>query len=223
MTTRIKICGVTLPDDAAAVASAGIDYIGLNFWPKSKRYLAPERAPLIAGVVRGTGGAKLVGVFVDPTVDEVMAILGRVELDVIQLHGDEKLDDVRAIQQRAYRPVWKAISVASAADIANLDAWPVDAILLDAPAARVRHARNDASTPRLAPGAPTFDHQIARDARERYPRANIVLAGGLDASNVAAAIVLVQPWCVDVASGVEAAPGIKDRQKLAAFVAAVRG
>jgi phosphoribosylanthranilate isomerase len=95
--TKIKICGVTLPDDAARVAAAGADFIGLNFWPTSKRYLAPERAPAVAAAARAAGAAQLVGVFVNAARDEIIAIACDVALDVIQLHGDEPPDDVTAI------------------------------------------------------------------------------------------------------------------------------
>jgi len=205
--TRIKVCGVTLADDAAAVAAAGVDFIGLNFWPKSKRYLAPERAPMITAVARAAGTAKLVGVFVDAYVDDVLAITARVDLDVIQLHGDETPEACKRIAAAVYRPVWKALPVASTRDVERLDVWPTDAILLDGP--------------RAGSGTP-FDHGLARLARERHPALRIVLAGGLTPETVGGAIAHVQPWAVDVASGVEAAPGVKDRGKLAAFVAAVR-
>jgi|HubBroStandDraft_6_1064221.scaffolds.fasta_scaffold276559_2 phosphoribosylanthranilate isomerase len=204
--TRIKICGVTLADDAATVAASGVDFIGLNFWPKSKRYLAPERAPMIAAVARSAGTAKLVGVFVDATVADVLAVVGRVDLDIIQLHGDETPDACQRIAAAVYRPVWKAIAVASPRDIERLDAWPVDAILLDAP------------TPARGGGGAPFDHELARRAVGKP----IVLAGGLRPDTVAAAIAAVRPFAVDVASGVEVAPGVKDRAKIAAFVAAVR-
>ncbi len=208
--TRIKICGVTQADDAAAVASAGVDFIGLNFWPKSKRYLAPERAPMISGVIRAMGTAKIVGVFVNPEPEDVLAVLGRVELDIVQLHGDEDIEHVREIAKAVYRPVWKAISVKSARDLEYLDQWPVDVLLLDAP------------TPGRGGAGASFDHGLARAARGQFPALKIALAGGLAPANVAAAIAHVKPWVVDVASGVEAAPGIKDREKLAAFIAAVR-
>jgi phosphoribosylanthranilate isomerase len=208
--TLIKICGVKLADDAARVAAAGADFIGLNFWPKSKRYLAPERAPIVAAAARGAGSPKLVGVFVDATIDEILAVCAVIELDVIQLHGEEEPEDVRRISLKVYRPVWKAIAVKSARDLEHLDGWPADALLLDAP------------TPGRGGAGASFDHRLARDARQRYPAKNFVLAGGLDPSNVAAAIATVQPWAVDVASGVEAGPGIKDPAKIAAFVAAVR-
>jgi phosphoribosylanthranilate isomerase len=208
--TRIKICGVMLPDDAAMVAAAGVDFIGLNFWPKSKRYVTPERAPIVAAAARASGPARLVGVFVDPDVDEILEITARVELDVIQLHGDEDPDLCKKVSAALYRPVWKALPVASSRDVIKLDVWPTEALLLDAP------------TPGRGGAGAKFDWNLAREARERHPTRNLVLAGGLDASNVAEAIALVEPWAVDVASGVEAAPGIKDPAKVGAFVAAVR-
>ncbi len=210
MTTRIKICGVTLADDAARVAAAGADFVGLNFWPKSKRYLAPERAATVAAAARAAGAVKLVGVFVDAALEDIQRICALVDLDVIQLHGDETPDTVSRVSAAVYRPVWKAIAVASARDVERLDAWPADALLLDAP------------TPGRGGAGARFDHALAREARERFPAKQLVLAGGLDPANVAAAVALVEPWAVDVASGVEAAPGIKDSAKLAAFIAAVR-
>lgn len=207
--TRIKICGVTLADDAARIAQAGADFIGLNFWPKSKRYLSPERAPMIASVARSTGSPKVVGVFVDPDVDEVKEIVASVDLDIIQLHGDESPELVKAISLAVFRPVWKALPIKGPRDLEHLDIWPAEALLLDAPSAG-----------RGGAGA-TFDWQLARAARERYPKINIVLAGGLRPENVAGAIDAVDPWAVDVASGVEAAPGVKDPVKLDAFMRAV--
>lgn len=208
--TLVKICGVTLPDDAARVSAAGADFIGLNFWPRSKRFVAPERAPMLAAVARGSGTSKLVGVFVDPEVDEVLAVTATVDLDIIQLHGDEDPETVKKISRAVYRPVWKAISVGSRRDIERLDVWPVEAILLDAP------------TPGRGGAGAAFDWNLAREARERFPKLHIVLAGGLKPDNVAAAIAAVEPWAVDVASGVEAGPGIKDATKIDAFIGAAR-
>jgi phosphoribosylanthranilate isomerase len=204
--TRVKICGVTLPDDAARIAASGADFIGFNFWPKSKRYVTPERAPMLSGVARSAGVTKLVGVFVDPDVDEVLEITSAVDLDVIQLHGDESPDLVKRISLAVYRPVWKAVPVGSRRDIEHLDVWGADAVLLDAP------------TPGRGGAGAKFDWTLAREARERFPRLNIVLAGGLNPDNVGDAIRTVEPWAVDVASGVEAGPGIKDATKLDAFL-----
>lgn len=208
--TRIKICGVTLPDDAARVAATGVDFIGLNFWTKSKRYLDPSRAPMIAAAARAAGAAKLVGVFVDASVDEVTAIAKRVPLDLVQLHGDEDPERVSEIAAATNVPVWKSISVGGANDLDRLEAWPVEHILLDTPSA----GRGGSGK--------TFDWTLAIEAHRRNPARQFLLAGGLDPDNVRAAIEMVKPWGVDVASGVEAAPGIKDPDKLAAFVAAVR-
>jgi len=210
MTTRIKVCGVTLPDDAARVGSSGVDFVGLNFWPRSKRYVNPDRAPMLASVIRSTGAAKIVGVFVNPELEEIQAITNKVDLDIIQLHGDEDPEFVKKVSLGVYRPVWKAIAVKSPKDIAHLDVWGAEAILLDAP------------TPGRGGAGATFDWQLAREARERFPRLTIVLAGGLTPENVGAAIQQVQPYAVDVASGVETAPGIKDPDKLAAFIGAAR-
>lgn len=214
--TKIKICGVTLADDAAAVAAIpGVDYIGLNFWPKSKRYLDPERAPLVAGVARGNDQdgtlVKLVGVFVDARHDDIVAIANQIQLDAIQLHGDESPAFVAHLANALQRPVWRAVGVAGEDDLEGLAVIPSDTIVLDAPSA----GRGGSGM--------TFDWALAAAARQKYPGRRFVLAGGLTPENVGAAIAACQPWCVDVASGVETAPGVKDAAKVAAFVAAVKG
>jgi len=207
---RVKICGVTLADDAARVAASGAEYIGLNFWPKSKRYLAPERGALIASVARAGSSLQVVGVFVDADLEEVREVTSQVYLDIIQLHGDEHPEDVAAIAAATQRPIWKSIAIGGPGDIEHLDAWPVEALLLD--------------TPSVGKGGSgrTFDWSLAREARRRYPHLKLALAGGLDPANVGAAIDAVEPWAVDVASGVEVGPGVKDAAKVTAFVAAVR-
>lgn len=208
--TLIKICGVTLADDAARVAAAGADFIGLNFWPRSKRYLDPARAPLIAAAARAAGPIKIVGVFVEVDPDELRAIMALVDLDVIQLHGDESDDEIRRVRATARAPIWKALAVAAAADLEAIASLAVEAILLDTP------------TPGRGGSGQTFDWSLARAARIAHPDRDFVLAGGLRPDNVAAAIRAVAPWAVDVASGIEAAPGVKDPHKLAAFIAAAR-
>ncbi len=210
MTVKIKICGITLVDDAARASAAGADFVGLNFWPQSKRHVVPEQAAALAAAARGAGAAHVVGVFVDATADEVAAVMALVDLDIIQLHGGEPPIEVATIANAAKRPAWKTISVDGAAALDDLEAWSVDALLLDTP------------TPGRGGSGATFDWSLAREARQRYPTRHLVLAGGLTPDNVAAAIAAVDPWAVDVASGVEARPGIKDHGKLAAFVAAVR-
>ncbi len=207
---RVKICGVTLADDAAHASAYGADYIGLNFWPRGRRYLEPRRAGVVAAAARGAGAARLVGVFVDADADEVAAVCAQVALDVVQLHGDDSIAAVARIGEVVKLPVWKAVAVASPVDIAALDRWQVDAVVLDAP------------TPLRGGAGARFDHAIAAQARARFPAVNVVLAGGLTPDTVAAALATVAPWCVDVASGVEAAPGVKDPGKVAAFIAAAK-
>ena len=166
MSVLVKVCGITRVEDALAAVSSGADALGFNFWPKSKRYLAPERAPMLASIARSTGTAKLVGLFVNAEIEDIQAICARVDLDIVQLHGDESPDFVKRVSLAIYRPVWKALPIASARDLDHLDAWPAEALLLDAP------------TPGRGGAGARFDWQLARDARERYPKLNIVLAGG---------------------------------------------
>jgi phosphoribosylanthranilate isomerase len=154
--------------------------------------------------------AWLVGLFVNQPAHEIAAIQNAVALDVIQLHGDETPDDVALIARTTGLPIWKAIAVGSPADLDDLDRWPVAALLLDAPTA----GRGGAGV--------TFDWALAAEACRRYPTRNFILAGGLTPANVAAAIAAVAPWAIDVASGVESAPGLKDPIKVAAFLAAAR-
>jgi phosphoribosylanthranilate isomerase len=208
--TQIKVCGVTLADDAARISAAGVELIGLNFWKRSKRYLDPARAPIVAGAARGAGEVRIVGLFVDADHEDIVRLADELALDAIQVHGDDSPQEIAALAAATKRPIWKALSVAAPRDVEHLHIWPVEAVLLDAP------------TPARGGAGVAFDHALAVEARRRHPTRKIVLAGGLTPDNVAAAIVLVDPWCVDVATGVEAAPGIKDPGKLAAFVAAVR-
>ena len=209
--TRIKICGVTLAADAARASAAGADFVGLNFWPKSKRHVELARARMLADAIRAVGTAKVVGVFVDARLEDIAEVHARVDLDIVQLHGGESRDDAAAIGRAMNRPIWKALAARGVPDVDGLETWPVDAILLDTP------------TPGKGGSGETFDWAIAREARRRHPARQLVLAGGLSPDNVAQAIAEVAPWAVDVASGVESAPGVKDAGKLAAFVAAIRG
>jgi phosphoribosylanthranilate isomerase len=208
--TKIKICGVTLADDAARASAAGADFVGINFWPKSKRHVELARARMLADAVRAAGSARVVGVFVDATIEQITTVHARVDLDVVQLHGSETPADVGAIVRATNRPAWKALAMRAPADVEGLQTWPVDAVLLDTP------------TPGKGGSGETFDWALAREARRRFPARQLVLAGGLSPDNVGQAIADVSPWAVDVASGVESAPGVKDAAKLAAFVAAVR-
>ncbi|MEO8706459.1 MAG: phosphoribosylanthranilate isomerase [Kofleriaceae bacterium] len=210
MTPRIKICGITLADDAARASASGADFIGINFWIKSKRHVPASRAALLAAAAHAAGDAKVVGVFVDASAATIAEIVHDVALDVIQLHGDESPDDVVEIATLTKRPVWKAFP-ATSPELADLERYAVAAVLLDTP------------TPDRGGSGATFDWTLARTIRHRYPGRLLVLAGGLRPDNVAAAIAAAgSPWAIDVASGVETAPGIKDAAKISQLVAAVR-
>ncbi|CAN5901865.1 phosphoribosylanthranilate isomerase [soil metagenome] len=213
--TLVKICGITRVEDAAFASSAGADFIGLNFWPRSKRFLHPTYAHGVvdaAHLARDDDAPELqvIGVFVNPQLDDLLAVCARVELDGFQLHCDEDPARVRELSAAVGLPAWKAVA-ASETSIALLDSWPVDTLLLDTPSA----GRGGSGH--------TFDWSLAVAARVHLGARKLLLAGGLVPDNVAAAIAQVAPWAVDVASGVESAPGIKDSAKVSAFIAAARG
>lgn len=201
---RVKVCGLTRPQDAVAVEAAGADAVGVIFAPGSRRRVdlaqaAEVLSPLGPFVAR-------VGVFVTPEPDALFAAVEALRLHAVQLHGDlPALDDAawRALRDRA--AVIRAVAWSSDLDLDALARAPVDAVLVDGP--------------RAGSGKP-FDWDDAGNLH-RLPR--WVLAGGLAPDNVARAIERLRPPAVDVASGVEAAPGVKDPRRLAAFMAAVRG
>jgi phosphoribosylanthranilate isomerase len=206
--TAAKICGVTRPDDAAIAAHAGAAYLGLNFWRSSPRYVDGGRARVLARVARTAAPTiKLVGVFVDAPVPEMIAVAGDVGLDVIQLHGDEPAE-LGAALAAAGLTVWKAVAIAGADDVERLASWPAAAHVLDV-----------ASAARGGTGR-TNDWTLAAEAVARGH--TVVLAGGLNPRNVASAIAQVRPFAVDVASGVELAPGDKNPIKVQQFIDAAR-
>lgn len=198
---RVKICGVTRLEDALAASRAGADALGFNFWPRSRRCVDVEVA---RGIVRELPAHVVaVGVFVDQDPADVASIAERVGLAAVQLHGDESPDACAAFRL----PVIKAFRVGPDFTPASAARFKVAAYLFDAPSAGYGGS-----------GA-TFDW--SRVARAPLP-APLILAGGLTPGNVAAAVRAVRPHAVDVASGVESAPGIKDEQLMIAFVAAAQ-
>ncbi len=200
----VKVCGITSPEDAQLAAEAGADAIGLVFWHKSPRAVDTERARRIAAAVPPT--IVRVGVFVDAAAGEIERTVEAVGLDLVQLHGDEPPALLRALPRRC----WKALRVGTSLTAADLAPWSGAAgLLLDT----------------RVPGQPggtgrTFEWTLLRPLRDRV--AFLVLAGGLDADNVARAVAAVRPDGVDVSSGVEQAPGRKDPARVRAFVAAAR-
>ncbi len=205
---QVKICGVLDPANAAMVASAGADFVGLNFWPRSRRYLAPERAAEVAAAVRAAG-SRVVGLFVNATTEEILALHAHAGLDVVQLHGDEAPEHVAEVARALAIPVWKAVPLVDDRSVAELERFAAAAALLvDAPS-----AGRGGSGVRLEP-------ELAAQARRRIAPTPLILAGGLTPATVAAAIAAVQPWAVDAASGVESAPGVKDPALVRAFLEA---
>lgn len=210
---KIKICGITNVEDGLAAAQAGADYLGFIFYPKSSRYVTAEQAQGVMAAVRRQFRQHTpqgVGVFVNATPQVVRQTLYTAGLAYAQLHGDEDREDVTAQRGRAYKALRPAALAEGEAGIERFAALgPADGpgLLVDAyhPAAYGGAGQ---------PG----DWALAAALARRSPR--LLLAGGLTPQNVAAAIAAVQPWGVDVSSGVESAPGKKDHVKLREFVRA---
>ncbi|MDR2031315.1 MAG: phosphoribosylanthranilate isomerase [Azoarcus sp.] len=204
--TRIKICGLTRPQDVAAAARAGADAVGFVFYPPSPRHVSVEQAAGLAALLPPFVTA--VGLFVDPRAGFVEEVLRRVPLQLLQFHGDE--DDARCAALCAPRglPWIKAVRMRPGVDLLEFSA--------SCPGARGLLV--DAFTEGHGGGGTTFDWSLIPAGFDRP----LVLAGGLDPGNVGEAIRGLRPWAVDVSSGVETAKGIKDAAKIAAFIAGVR-
>ena len=201
--TRVKICGITRLEDAELAASLGAWALGFILWPGSKRAVDPAVAAGIARVVRRR--VELVGVFVNQPMDEVVHAADAIGLTHLQLHGDEGPAFATESARRTGAKVIKAARVASGADLQALERYRVDFHLLDTAAAGLRGGSGQA-----------WDWGLAAQRRSKVPA---ILSGGLTAENVAEGIAAVKPYAVDVASGTEAAPGVKDPAKLEAFLA----
>jgi len=204
MTLFVKICGITRVEDALCAAHCGADAIGLNFYPGSARCVARNAA---ADICRALPPHVLkAGLFVNAPREEIVRCEQELQLDLIQLHGDESADECAAWGVKALR----AVRLRSEADLAQLDALR-----------GLRMIVCDAAVPGAYGGTgQRADWALARAAVQRGFR--VLLAGGLTPATVADAVRAVQPFGVDVAGGVETAPGIKDAAKLSAFVRAAR-
>jgi phosphoribosylanthranilate isomerase len=202
--TRVKICGINSADAFDAAFAA--DWIGFVFFPPSPRFVTGAQAGALSE--RRAGGPGRVGLFVDPTDDEIASVLADIKLDVLQLHAPP--ERAAAIRARFAMPVWRAVGVAEAGDLPAA-AGGVDALLLDAkpPAAATRPGGN----------AARFDWTVLSGWRPPCPW---LLAGGLTPGNVAEAIAATGAGAVDVSSGVESAKGVKDPALIRAFVANAR-
>ena len=202
MTTKIKICGITNIEDALFAAEAGADALGFVFYEKSPRYVSSETVKKIVSMLPPF--VTTVGLFVNAGVESIETTVRLSGINVIQLHGDETPEECGF----APHPVIKAVRVKDAGSLAGVEKYPVSALLLD--------AWNDQQ---YGGTGESFNWQLARNLTGQLP---IILAGGLTPDNVAEAIRVVAPYAVDVSSGVEASPGIKDVSRINAFVLAVR-
>jgi phosphoribosylanthranilate isomerase len=203
--TRVKVCGITRPEDAELAVELGAWALGFILWRRSPRAADPAVAAGIALALRRR--VELVGVFVNASLDQVAHAAEALHLSHIQLHGDEGPAFCAEAGRRTGAKVIKAVRVANASDFQDLERFHTDFHLLDT-AARGKYGGS----------GETWDWALASKRARRVP---VILSGGLTADNVAAGVEAVDPYAVDVASGVEASPGIKDPDKLAAFIAAV--
>ncbi len=213
MTVAVKICGIASADAMDAACAAGADYVGLNFYPPSPRYLSVARAAELAR--RTAPGVRRVGVFVDATELVIEETLEAVPLEALQFHGSETPERVATARVRFGLPVIRAVKLAVPGDLAAAAAFEAvaDMILFD--------AKPPTDRPDALPGgnATAFDWHILAGYRGRRPWG---LSGGLTPANVARAVAMTGADLLDVASGVESAPGVKDPGLIAAFVAAAR-
>ena len=197
----LKICGITRVEDAEHAVAHGATAIGFICWTGSPRYVTPDR---IAAIVSALPPAvTTVGVFVNEAIADVQAVVNRTGISVVQLHGDERAKDAVALRV----PVVRSMSLDNSATLS--DEWPDDTTFL-----------LDAADPVQRGGTGrTVDWGMAARVAARR---RVILAGGLTPSNVAEAVTLVRPWGVDVSSGVEASPGVKSPDAVAAFLAHAR-
>jgi phosphoribosylanthranilate isomerase len=207
MATRIKHCGITSLHDAQLAAESGAWALGMIFWPGSPRACDPQEAQVIGQALRRT--LNVVGVFVNASFEEIDAIAQAAGLTHIQLHGDEGPAFCTEVARRTGAKIIKATRVRSRADVQAASAFHTDFHLLDA------HVEG-------VPGGTgaTIDWELVR--RNNRFSAPLIMSGGLTAANVGAAIAVTEPYAVDVASGTESSPGVKDPEKLLAFAEAVR-
>lgn len=207
--TAIKICGLSTPDTLEAAIKARADYAGFVFFPPSPRNVSPRDAAALSA--RAEGRIARVGLFVDATDEAVAEALAAARLDALQLHGAETPERAAQLRARFGLPVWKALSVASATDVARASAYAgaADLVLFDA------------KTPKGGlPGGMGLSFDWSLVANWKGPLA-WGLAGGLTPENVAEAVRLTRTPLVDTSSGVESAPGAKDANLIAAFCSAV--
>lgn len=208
MTVQVKICGITTREAADVALRAGADFVGLVFHPKSPRNLDLDRARTLADVLRGR--ARIVALFVAPDDSDIESVVRAVKPDLLQLHGAESHARVASIAEKFGLPIVKAAGVADADDVLHAQKYEdvADFLMFDAKGGGEGHSGGSGVA---------FDWQILSGRTFKRPW---FLAGGLNADNVARAIQISGAQLVDVSSGVEDAPGVKNPDKIMAFVAA---
>jgi phosphoribosylanthranilate isomerase len=206
---NVKICGITQERQAREIVALGADALGINFWPKSKRYLPVETAATWLPSLRSD--ITLVAVLVNPDADLIESLLDQSLVHVLQLHGDETPAQVAALLDRGV-PVVKALQIRDRDSLRQIGEYPSETILLDA------------YNPGVYGGTGhSFPWDLARIAAEEYPDKRLILSGGLTAANVRQAVQETQTRAVDVASGVESSPGVKDLTLVRQFIEEARG
>lgn len=206
--TSLKICGVRTEADAQRLIDLGVDAAGFNFWPESKRYLNPKDAAWLKHI---EGRILRVGVFVNSSTDLPLRLISEGMIDVVQLHGDED-PEFAGVFSNAGITVIKAIGVKNPADIDRAGEYDVDAVLLDAHAPVVFGGTGE-----------TFDWSLALEFKKRFPNTPMILAGGITPENAAMAVSQVKPAALDIASGAEISPGVKDFTKVRKLLEACQG
>lgn len=192
---KVKICGITNLDDAMVAAEAGADYLGFIVFPKSPRNVAPETIREITAQL--PGNVMKVGVFVNPEPELVDEVVGHCGIDIVQLHGDEPPEYASRYPRDK---VWKAVHLTDEAQIEGFAAYPVSALVVDS---MVKGLRGGTGV--------RCDWRLAAQAAARF---DVMLAGGINAENAVEAVRAVNPYGLDVASGVEKSPGLKDHKKI---------
>lgn len=209
MAPTVKICGISTPETLDAAIAGGASHIGLVFFDKSPRYVDFARAASLAK--RAAGKAWIVGLFVDPQAAYVEQACDQVGLDIIQLHGDESPSFVAQTRAKGVQELWKALPIRTTADlgIASRYLGAADRLLYD--------AKPPLDADRPGGNGMRFDWSLLTEFRHPLPW---ILSGGLDSANLAEAVRTTRADMLDVSSGVESTPGVKDMDKIAAFLKA---
>jgi phosphoribosylanthranilate isomerase len=202
----LKVCGVTNTADAERLVELGVDAIGVNFWSGSPRHVASTGAGWLTAL---EGRILRVGVFVNASATLQISLVREGLLDLVQLHGDETLVDAAALREAGI-PFIKAIGVKTHADLERVEDFRAAAVLLDAHAPGVYGGTGE-----------TFDWNTALDFKSKHPQLPLILAGGIKPENAARAAEMLHPSALDVASGAESSPGVKDFDKVRGLLRAL--